>query len=115
QPMSSPDKAPALILHGGKRYGDHYELQGYITLSVSRFLHIQTDLWLSGFSVNHGQDIGHWPQLPLEPHIAASRTSDTADAEHYQRDTNMINLTSQRNSGWRASDEDWQEETAEAP
>lgn len=117
QPMSAPEKSPALILHGGKRYGDHFELQGYINISVSRFLHIQTDLWLSEFSVNHGQDIGHWPQLPLEPHLSMPRTStDPTDAQHQPRDADMVNLTPPGTlSNWGSDAEYWQEDIAEPP
>lgn len=117
QPMTTSGKSPALILHGGKRYGDHYELQGYINLSVGRFLHIQTDLWFSEFSVNHGQDSGHWPRLPLEPHLAESLTISTSeDGETPPRDDNMVNLTSPRtHSEWGADTDNWQEEISEPP
>jgi hypothetical protein len=120
QPIGNPAKPLALVLHGGKRYGDHYELQGYINLSVSRFLHIQTDLWLSEFSVNYGQDIGHWPQLPLEPHLAASRapSSDALDTELHWSDADRANPAPQRPySNWSGgaesaeSAESWAHET----
>lgn len=118
QPIGNSAKPLALILHGGKRYGDHYELQGYINLSVSRFLHIQTNLWLSEFSVNYGQDIGHWPQLPLEPHLAASRapSSDALGAEHHSSDADIANLPSQKpHPSWEDHAASWTEEIAESP
>lgn len=67
QPLVNPDEAPALILHGGGRFGDHYELEGSVTIGVARYLHIHTDLWLSQFVPNIGQPTEHWPQLPLSP------------------------------------------------
>lgn len=111
QPMTSPEKAPALILHGGKRYGDFYELQGYISLSASRFLHVQTDLWLSEFSVNHGQDFGSLPQLPMEPYLVSQGPSEGSSNSQFQSDdSNMVNLTSQGNdSTWAVTESRWQQ------
>ena len=117
QPMSPPDKAPALILHGGKRYGDHYELQGYINLSVSRFLHIQTNLWLSEFSVNHGQDFGPLPRLPVEPHIVDSgNTRNSMNTESHDNIADAVNLTQGNHSDWEFDTSNWQEdEASESP
>lgn len=113
QPMTSPEKAPALILHGGKRYGDHYELQGYINLSVSRFLHIQTDLWLSEFSVNPGQDFGPLPRLPVEPQLADKWTSADSANSQYQPNDDMVNLTQQPGgTDWTTGAGNWQQEDA---
>lgn len=115
QPINAPQKSPALILHGGKRYGDHYELQGYINLSVSRFLHIQTDLWFSEFSLNHGQDLGSWPQLPLEPHLAAIRVSpDFTDTERPLHEIRDVNLASPRQRlSWEKGAGNWRAEAEE--
>lgn len=67
QPFPAPEKAPALILHGGNRYGDHFELQGFIRLGVSKFLQLETDLWFTQFVPNYGQEADPWPELPIEP------------------------------------------------
>ena len=39
QPMLSSELAPALIIHAGNTFGEHNELEGYVTLSLSRYLH----------------------------------------------------------------------------
>jgi hypothetical protein len=78
QPFTTLEKSPALILHGGHQYGAHYELQGYIHLGLSRFLHLQTNLWFTHFAPNHGQVSEHWPNLPEEP--ASLSSSDQAEA-----------------------------------
>lgn len=55
------------MIRGGNEYGDHRELEGTVVVSLSRYLHLQTDLWLTQFVPNVGQDIEHWPSLPLPP------------------------------------------------
>jgi hypothetical protein len=38
-----------IIVQAGKRYDDRYELEGTLTLSRSRYLHVATDLWYTTF------------------------------------------------------------------
>lgn len=66
QAMTNSDDAPALMIQGGNQFGDHYELEGTITLSVSRYLHLNTNLWLTHFAPNYGQQSEHWPSLPSQ-------------------------------------------------
>lgn len=80
QPLTAIEKSPALLLRGGNRYGDHYELQGYLYLGISRFLHLHTNLWFTHFAPNHGQLPEHWPILPVEP-MGLSSGSDTGVRE----------------------------------
>lgn len=92
QPLTAPENAPALILHGGNRYGDLFELQGFIRLGISRFVHIETDLWFSQFVPNHGQKPDHWPDLPIEPierqsSVVQKRSSDVNQYQTYERNT----------------------------
>ena len=67
QPLVDRDHAPATLMFGGARYDQRYELQGTVTLSVSRYLHIETNLWFTRFEVNLGQDDSYWPKLPDLP------------------------------------------------
>lgn len=67
QPMTELDRAPALIIRGGEEFGEHSELEGSVTFSLSRYLHINTDLWLTSFESNYGQEDKHWPELPQPP------------------------------------------------
>lgn len=70
QPLVTSDQAPALVIRGGSEYGKHYELEGTVTISLRRYLHLHTDLWLSQFVPNIGQDVDYWPPLPLPPSVA---------------------------------------------
>ena len=66
QDLRPRDSAPAILMQGGNLFGDHYELEGSITFSVNRYLHVSTDLWLSSFVTNYGQSSEHWPELPSQ-------------------------------------------------
>lgn len=86
QPLTAIEQSPALILHGGNRYGAHYELQGYIHLGISRFLHLHTNLWFTHFAPNHGQTPEHWPSLPEEPAELSSSEQEKTEAETTEAD-----------------------------
>lgn len=70
QPLSSGRSEPALVLRGGDLYEDHHELEGFIKISLNRYLHIETNLWFSQFVPNYGQLSDHWPALPRFPGTA---------------------------------------------
>lgn len=67
QPIVDKDQAPSIAIRGGDRFDKNNELEGSITLHVSRYLHLQTNLWLSRFSPNFGQPSAFWPNLPVQP------------------------------------------------
>jgi hypothetical protein len=67
QPFRADRETPALIISGGDLYGSHYELEGSIRVTLSRYLHLNTNLWLTRFDPNTGQAPGNWPQLPNRP------------------------------------------------
>lgn len=67
QLLTGAKKAPAIFINGGEQYGQHQELEGYVKLSLSRYLHINTNLWLSSFVSNEGQEVGNWTKLPAQP------------------------------------------------
>ena len=82
-------ETPAVIIQGGDKMGQYHELAGSIQLRVSRYLHIETDLWLTRFSSANNPDNvlnngvlsesiadNSWPTLPLPP--TASGQSVTA-------------------------------------
>jgi len=90
-------ETPALIISGGHQYGEHSELEGSIKLSIARYLHLNTNLWLSEFEPNYGQNTAQsihsltdhaWPELPKVPNIEDSN-------ENFALSTN--------DQGWQAS------------
>lgn len=50
QALQPRKQANALLIEGGDAVGQHHELEGYIRVGLERYLHIDTDLWLSQFS-----------------------------------------------------------------
>jgi Peptidoglycan-binding protein, CsiV len=68
-------KNTSILIQGGKIFNGHHELEGSISLSVSLYLQLQTNLWLTQFSpaatdVNDG-----WPELPTVPNLSAALTN----------------------------------------
>ena len=49
QPALDGNSAIPILIQAGNEYGGYYELEGSITLVVSRYLHLKTDLWLSDY------------------------------------------------------------------
>ncbi|MBN8431751.1 hypothetical protein JF535_12905 [Microbulbifer salipaludis] len=52
QVLQTERNAPAILINGGPVDGNHHQLEGSVTLSVSRYLHLSTDLWLSEWLPN---------------------------------------------------------------
>lgn len=82
QRLEPPASAPALVIRGGNAYGDHSELEGYLSLSLSRYLHFQGHLWLTEFVANFGQPLEHWPELPTltqsaDPYVNQQQTNQS--------------------------------------
>ncbi|WP_024460331.1 CsiV family protein [Marinimicrobium sp. LS-A18] len=79
QPVTELEESPALLIQGGDTFDNHTELEGSITLSVSRYLHLHTRLWFTEFEPNYGQPPGAWPELPRRPDAPQPDTASTAD------------------------------------
>jgi hypothetical protein len=77
QTVNDRDNAISIIVTGGEAYDEHYELEGTVKISVERYLHINTDLWLNQFVSKTGQDQPSWPLLPAIPiNIDESNATD---------------------------------------
>lgn len=79
QPVTALEDSPALLIQGGDAFDDHSELEGSITLSVSRYLHLHTRLWFTDFEPNYGQPPGAWPELPRRPNAPQSEIGQPAE------------------------------------
>ena len=53
QEILSRESSLATPINGGNQYNKNFELQGYIRLSKDRYLHLNTNLWLSKFEQNN--------------------------------------------------------------
>ena len=65
--VENDENVPAILVRGGDIYNDHYELEGSIKVSLRRWLHVETNFWLTQFATNYGQEIDPWPELPQRP------------------------------------------------
>lgn len=68
QPLENRSKNPALVIAGGEQFGEHHELEGYITLSQDRYVHAQMEFWLSRFRFGSGLEATLFSPLPTPPH-----------------------------------------------
>lgn len=50
QPKPPRDQSVSVLVTGGDARADHFELEGYITVSRSAFLHVAPTLWLNDFT-----------------------------------------------------------------
>ena len=67
QPIYDNDRAQSILISAGEKFGDYSELEGSFKLRVSRYLHLETNLWMTQFKHNFGQEVGDWPPLPTRP------------------------------------------------
>lgn len=67
QHLERDQSAPSILISGGDNFDPHNELEGSIKFSLSRYLHMESNLWLSQFSLNFIQDKDYWTVLPTPP------------------------------------------------
>lgn len=79
QPLTERDKAVSLRVTGGDRFDRHFELDGSIRVSVERYLHVDTNLWLSRFQPNFGQGEALGSHLPAPPQFDEERSAAGQD------------------------------------
>lgn len=88
---------PAILIRGGKNFDDHYELEGSISLRLSRYLHFKTHVWLSRFIPASTEIVSTWQALPSFPVAAASSNTDiTETLPQYQIDEIVLHQQSRR-------------------
>nr|WP_010130550.1 lipoprotein [Microbulbifer agarilyticus] len=69
QVLQTERNAPAVLINGGIASDGHHQLEGSVTISVSRYLHLSTDLWFSEWAQQLPQPITQQlsQQQPLQP------------------------------------------------
>lgn len=85
QPGLGQQQSPWIIVSGGHPNGNRHELEGSIRLVLTRYLHIQADLWKTSFgetprvgsiSANNRDQQDSWPKLPAQPWLIATSAPD---------------------------------------
>lgn len=54
QPIGAIEQAIPILVQAGNRFDDYYELDGTVTISLARYLHLDTDLWFTSFLPRYG-------------------------------------------------------------
>jgi len=72
QPGLGREEVRPIVVSGGDVYNNHHEMEGTIALRVSRYLHLESNIWFTQFYPNYGQQSGYtiWPTLPQVPNFA---------------------------------------------
>ncbi|WP_049721943.1 peptidoglycan binding protein CsiV [Gilvimarinus polysaccharolyticus] len=95
QIVVNENNSPSILIFGGQSFGDHNELEGSVTIHVSRYLHINTNLWLSQFQTNAGQSRNQWPALPQQPQKRLEQqTNDYANHSLLGRQSDALSTIS---------------------
>ncbi|BFM06990.1 CsiV family protein [Halioxenophilus aromaticivorans] len=99
QPAYDSEDTRPVVMVGGDAFEDHHELEGTVALKVSRYLHLQTNLWMTQFYPNYGQQSGYtkWPALPDVPgsEIGVEGTPEALEysSEGWLTDTSSANTS----------------------
>lgn len=97
QTLTSLDKSPAVVITGGDKFDNYYELSGSMRISLSKFLHVSTDLWLTQFTPNLGNTMDI-PYLPLSPDLAFNNSNSTLADSDYNTKNNDFSIKSYSNN-----------------
>ncbi|MDF3012022.1 MAG: hypothetical protein K0Q78_226 [Cellvibrio sp.] len=100
QIITNKKSSKAIIINGGQTFGQHQALEGSIRLSVATYLELQTNLWLSQFDVNVGQEITQpWPEIPLRPNYATAAVNNLSLDSELELDQALANENAQWSNG----------------
>ena len=67
QVLQQKRNSPAILVSGGSTVGGLGELEGSVTLSVSRYLHLSTNLWFTEFAPRQDSGAILLPRKPQAP------------------------------------------------
>lgn len=89
--IRNDEETPSILIFGGDRYDQHNELEGSIKINYRRWLHVETNLWLTWFARNYGQETENWPELPLRPYPRKIGFSSTGNSSTISAGSPEIN------------------------
>lgn len=95
QPGLSTDHSVPILIQGGEQFDENYELEGTIEISLSRYLHVKSNLWLSEY-VKQVELVNAWWE---EPSTGTPETSGNQEASPApSNDSSEIDSLSNRSS-----------------
>lgn len=87
QPVLPPDQSFAIVLAGGQSFGDHQELEGYVTIYHSeQRIRMGTHLWLSSAGNANNTPA---PAYPVEPLPELGQSTNSASNNSVSNSTAM--------------------------
>ncbi|OUS25615.1 hypothetical protein A9Q99_20740 [Gammaproteobacteria bacterium 45_16_T64] len=87
QPGLPPKTSIPVLIQAGQEYEGNYELEGTVAISLSRYLHVKSNLWLSEYVKQVELNTAWWEQPALETPFEHT-TNDTRVDE--QGDNTLI-------------------------
>lgn len=104
QTLEDENTSPSVIITGGDVYDDRHELGGSMRLSVNKYIHIDTNLWLTRFMPNLGQG-SLWPMPPSEPSASSeghslqqAPQSQSNKLNHFELNNRTLNYLPSNNA-----------------
>ena len=89
QPGLPKETAVPVLIQGGKEFDGNYELDGTVEISLSRYLHIRSNLWLSKYVKQIALPGNWWEQPTFENDFSPSFTLDPVTTNPGVSDTNL--------------------------
>jgi hypothetical protein len=80
-----------IFISGGKTFNGHQELEGSISISVSQYLKLQTNLWLTQFAPASIEQNTGWPELPTFSSDSTTTSESDKAPEYVIKRTVKIN------------------------
>lgn len=96
QNLENNENAPAILINRGQIFNNLHELNGWIKISIARYLHIQTDLWLANYIPNTGELLKFWPSIPPIPEVFDSFNTTEKNNEQILEETNAFEEPQER-------------------
>lgn len=108
QPLTTEQSNIPLLIAAGQQYGKHHELEGSLTFSKSRYLHLHANLYMADYTRGPNINMQSWlleddgiaPHL-TQLHVPASTLNDTPD----ESEIVMLNYITQQPEEIDASEE----------
>lgn len=84
QPVGGIESADPVLITGGRQFGRHSELEGYVVLTSERYLRLRADLWMTRFGTGNALDtdapVLPMPVVTVQPAASPAATESDATA-----------------------------------
>jgi len=101
--LEPTELSKAIPISGGEQFEGRSELEGWIRISLDRFLHLDSYLWKVDYELNYGQETDYWPPIPLQP-----KPEQVSNAEEIPDEDVQLGFSQYFNAGKKTIDVDAQ-------